>query len=323
MRIVTCTPRDVPRILRFQREVHSHDPYYRDDVSAIQQSILSGRSVFCEAAQILPVLVEDANGPRATCTYIIADRLPDVVQIAFFDALPDSQAAVDLIVGRARELAATHNATRIVVGMDGHMNYGFGLLAGPFDSPSCFGSSHSPPYYIDYFRRGATTVTDLKSYEFPIKPADLGPERRIIERAARRLTFRMADFRCLREEIGLYTALNNQCFVDHPLYFPRRAAEDYELFHPFRHFLHGENLLIAEEGGRPVGFLLWYPDFNELVPPQGSVGLGTVLKYRLLRRRIRRMKIAEIGVLPDYVGSGCAMGLLHKLWENVRERFDV
>jgi len=35
------------------------------------------------------------------------------------------------------------------------------------------------------------------------------------------------------------------------------------------------------------------------------------------------MKIAEIGVLPDYVGSGCAMGLLHKLWENVRERFDV
>jgi hypothetical protein len=59
----------------------------------------------------------------------------------------------------------------------------------------------------------------------------------------------------------------------------RSAEEDYELFSPFRFLLKEENLLFAEEDGRAVGFLLWYPDFNQLASPGESFGLRHVLAY--------------------------------------------
>lgn len=146
-------------------------------------------------------------------------------------------------------------------------------------------------------------------------------ERKYLGRIIGRFTFRKADFSRLREEIQLYSRLNNQCFADHLLYFHRHADEDYELFKPFHWFLRQENLLIAEENNRAVGFLLWYPDFNELLGPGRELCLRHLLKYKLFRYPVRKFKIAEIGVIPEYQGSGVLLGLLHLCFSLIQGRF--
>jgi hypothetical protein len=71
-----------------------------------------------------------------------------------------------------------------------------------------------------------------------------------------------------------------------------------------------ENFLISEMEGEPIGFLLWYPDFHELIRPGGRIGWRTALKYRFPGNPITTFKIAEIGIRPEYQGSAAIGGLI-------------
>jgi ribosomal protein S18 acetylase RimI-like enzyme len=83
------------------------------------------------------------------------------------------------------------------------------------------------------------------------------------------------------------------------------------LFKPFRFLLDNENLIIAEIDGKPVGFFLWYPDFNELVASQRDLNVLDVIKYRL-GKPIDTFRFTEIGILPEYQGSPVALALINK-----------
>lgn len=293
------------------KEVYKDDPSYRDSTTPLLKMLLSPSSCFAARNEQLPLTVIDDNErPLASAVLIVANAMPEIVQVGFFEALRGQQAAVDIILERARDIAAKRRAGRIIIGLDGHVNNGLGFLAGPCETPACFGSRYNPAYYIDYFQPRASSEETLVSYFYDLNVFNLNAERRIIDRISRRFTVTKADFRNMREVIDLYTRLNNECFGNHPLYSKRSTAEDYELFKSFGPFLKEENFLVSEFNGRPVGFLLWYPDFHELIPAGGTIGFSTALKYRLFRKRISRLKVAEFGVLPEFQGTGAIAGLL-------------
>ncbi len=292
---------------------------YRDSMSPLLGLVLDDRSEFGKRSDRTALLARDSSGsPVAASVLCRAHADPSVLQIAFFEALPDQQEAVDAIVDSAREQAGRMGAKTIVAGLNGHVNYGLGFLADKHDAPPCFGSSCNPDYYLDYFAKHAASEETLVSYTYDMAAASFDGEKRLLDRVLSRFTFREANFADLESEVRLYTKLNNECFAHHPLYAQRTFEEDYELFKPFSSLLGGKNFLIAEAGGEPVGFLLWYPDFNELVPPGKGVGLSALVKLKVFRRKIDRFKIAEIGVLPKYQGTGVIVGLIRKCFELAR-----
>ena len=304
---------------RLLKSVYGADPCYRDSTTPLLRMVLSPTGRTAAASEQLPVIVAGNDGsPLVAAVFIVAGNLPNVLQVAFFEAVADRQGAVDLLVSRALAFAVDRDLDRVVVGLQGHVNNGLGFLAGPYGSPASFGSPYNPPYYIDYMARCASSQETLVSYLYDLSVRNLDREKKVIQRAARRFRVRQADFGELRREIGIYTKLNNECFKDHPFYFERAPEEDYELFRSFGPFLKEENFLVSELDGRPVGFLLWYPDFNELVRPRGKLGPGTALKYRLPVNRISRFRIAEFGVLPEYQGSAAIAGLIGRCVEIAR-----
>ncbi|CAK8713742.1 GNAT family N-acetyltransferase [Candidatus Electrothrix laxa] len=303
-------------------QVYAGNPHFRDSLSSVLAIVTNPKGAFGSRTQQQAVVVKDDKGaPLATALLIRAEGLPDQVQLSFFEALPNAQEAVQALVDKASSIARQWGATNLLVSMNGHVNYGLGFLADSFDELPCFGSSYTPPYYIDYFRSLGFAEQHLVSYRYPMDSFVKQQEDKILERTKKRFNFRQADFSHLQEEINIYTQLNNECFSDHPAYFHRHEDEDYELFKPFRWFLQEENLLIAEHGGIPVGFLLWYPDFNELIGPGQELGIQALLKYKLLRRPIKRFKIVEIGVIPKFQGSSVILGLFHACYELTRDRF--
>lgn len=303
-------------------QVYAENPYFRDSLSSVLTIVTNPKGAFGSRTQQQAVVVKDDKGvPLAAALLLRAEGLPDQVQLSFFEALPNAQEAVQVLVDKASSISRQWGAKSLLVSMNGHVNYGLGFLADSFDELPCFGSSYTPPYYIDYFRSLGFAEQRLVSYRYPMDSFVKQQEDRILERTKKRFRFRTADFSRLREELAVYTQLNNQCFSDHPAYFHRHNDEDYELFRPFRWFLQKENLLIAEHGGIPVGFLLWYPDFNELIGPGQELGIQALLKYKLLRRPIKRFKIVEIGVIPKFQGSSVILGLFHACYELTRDRF--
>ncbi len=279
---------------RIGRRVYRDLPLHRSTEDDVTRMLVEGPTAFHEHARVLPFLM--LRGRRCVGRFALVhdERLPDVVQVAFYEALPGLDGVLDAIALKAR--ASFPGVPRLVVGLNGHLNYGCGLLASRFDAPPLFGLPYTPPYYLDTF--AALPARTMSSFRFPsedffalrralLPTFDPGPVR-----------VRWMDRAQFDREVDIYTDLNNACFQRHPYWADRTAAEDRELFAPFRALLRDEHVLIAEVDGRPVGFLLWYPDFNQLTSRDRELGARHVARYRL-RDPIDTARLTEIAVRPD------------------------
>ncbi len=223
--------------------------------------------------------------------------MPDFVQVAFFEAIPGLSGVVDGLIVAARAMHT--GAAKLLIGLNGHLNYGAGILLDRYDEPPVFGLPYNPPYYADYFS-GLFCRTCI-SYRFPLKGIYDWARRAAGTFDTHRVTVRFLNKHHLRREIELYTYIDNQTFSNTPYWYwsNRDPEENFELFSPFRFLMKEEDLLFAELDGKPVGFLLWYPDFNGLVPAGKDIGLGALLRYKF-RNPLRATRLAEVAVLPEF-----------------------
>lgn len=307
---------------RLLRLVYADDPAWRDNFTALLRLITHPRSAFARSSDQWPLVVFDPAGePAAAALLVRAHRQPATLQLGFLEFRAQPSDALDRLLAAARIQARAAGCTSLIAGCNGHVNNGLGLLAGPFDHAPCFGSAHHPPHYVARLTPLARQTDTLVTYLHDVERFPIASDQRLCDRARRHFHVRPADLRRLPDEIALYTTLNNEAFAGHPHYFERTVEEDLELFRAFGPLLRGEHLLFVEHQGRPVGFLLWYPDFNEWVAPGRGVGLSTVLRDRLSGRRPTRFKIAELGIRPGFRRSGAILALIADCFARVRGRY--
>ena len=136
-------------------------------------------------------------------------------------------------------------------------------------------------------------------------------------------TVRKTDFKNFRREIEVYTEINNIAFSNHLFYYTRKTEEDYELFKELKYLMREENLIFVEKQGVPVGFMLWYPDFNEIIEKNETVGIKTVLKNKLFPHRIKTFKIVEMGVIRSERNKGAILALFDYCYKCINGRYDI
>ena len=302
------------------RQVYRTFPQYRDNNAQLIREIVGGTSLFSQNIAKSWAGVYDRGKLAAAAVLICSRKTPDYLSLAFFEAL-DSPAAINLLLEHAKRVASDWRVGKVVAGLNGHMNYGMGLLCDNFDQPASFWSSFNPPYYYEILKQTAEQEFALTSFVFDLNSLDFDKFKALFSRLDRRFCYRTANLKKLNQEMTVYTDLINGCFVDHPFYWQRTEAENLEMVDALLPFLRGENLIIAEENGHAVGYILWHPDFNQLLSPGQSLGFVALLKYRIGWPKIRRFKIAEIGVLPKYKGSGLIFGLLRECFRLARSRY--
>ncbi|KJS87219.1 MAG: hypothetical protein JM58_04975 [Peptococcaceae bacterium BICA1-8] len=311
---------EIKKFIGFTKEVYKDDPLYRDAMSSIVQAFITKKTAYLEHAKVYPFCVEKNNEMLARAAYIIDYKQEDMLMVSFFEAKRDAQKAVDLIISEAKKLAAKKCLKKIVIGLDAHLNYGVGFLASHFNEIPTFGLAYNPDYYPAFF--SGCKEYNFSSFLVEMDKFDMEKERSILKRIKQKgFTFRFADLSRLDREIGIYTYLNNLCFHDHLWWADRTVKEDLELFYPFRWFLKGENLIFAEKDGQPIGMMLWYPDFNQLLPQGKGLGLKALAQYKLGLGKIDRFKIAEIAVSQKHQGSGAVLGFFDLLYSVVKDKY--
>ncbi len=301
------------RFHRFPHHVYRDVPQHRSTEDDVMAMLVERRSAYLEHASVDPFLLMEGRRLVGRLALIHDRKNPAYVQVAFFEALPGLRDLLEPILLKARALHP--QCSKIVVGLHGHLNYGAGFLVDPHDLPPVFGLPWTPAYYLDYF--DALTRRDMVSFRFDNESfykleAAVGPS---LDLGGIRI--RTMDRSQLAREVDLYTWLNNACFQRHPYWADRTTTEDWELFHPFRFLMKDENLIFAEENGLPVGFLLWYPDFNELVKGDEPLGLRHVARYHL-RNPIRSVRLTEIAVHPKCRNRGVVPGMIMQMIRSVR-----
>jgi GNAT superfamily N-acetyltransferase len=288
-------------------DVYKGNRYFRGTGAGIEKLLLNSACAFNSHSSHKIFIVRDGNNQVARFALIHDYRLADYIQVSFFEA----QKGIGDIFALIKKEISTHfpSCTKVVVGLNGHLNYGAGILLNRFDESPLFGLPYNPDYYADYFKN--LHCRKMFTFRFSMETYNAWAEVYRAGRVLNGLTVRFMNKRKIKEESAHYTQLNNQSYLKHPYWANRDNEEDLELFYPFRFLLDDENLIFAEIDGKPVGFFLWYPDFNQLVSTQRDLNIIDLIKFRV-RSSIDTFRFTEIGIVPRYQGSPVALALINK-----------
>lgn len=311
--------KDKAEFINFAYRVYRDMPAYRDNMSYAAKDLIYRRSSFSKACQIRPLLIREDGNTVLRCALIAHPGL-QAVQVAFFEALPDRQSAVDRMLEAAHEFAGEYNLSALLIGINGHTSYGVGFLCDRFDTPNPFDGVYTPSYYPAYFRELGFLEHHLSTYF--VRNLNAPFDKRLLDKVYRRFTFRRANLRNLRGETAILGDLFNRSLEDTPFFYPRPIEEWYEVFHDLKPLLKDENLLYVMSEGKEVGFLFWHPNYNMLLHRnQKSSAAEYYLNYLFRKRHMTELKINAIGILPEYHHSGAIVGLFNELKVMTKDRF--
>ena len=143
--------------LREKRQfMHFRTELYRNDLNAfctsefVAEDLVFANTDFARECDIIPVWVEEDGVIVAEAILVYNKKLP-FVQVGLFEALPGKRDSALAIIGEAKKLAKSVGIKDVVIGLNGHISYGVGILSEGFEYKNSFDSLYNKPYYKDYF----------------------------------------------------------------------------------------------------------------------------------------------------------------------------
>ena len=322
MKLIQVNNKNKKDFIKFYEDKYLNNPLKRNSMSGLLKDLLNGKNEVCKMVDLEPVMVVDNSEIIMISVLAYAHRLPEFLQIGFFEASKLDLSAFKLILNRAEILAKEKGARKISGSLNIHVNYGLGFLASDYDKKQSFGMPHNPEYYHEFFESNGFNPIPMVSYKKDMNTIKGLFSESLIRKIESKYTVRGVNFKELKREAQIYTEVNNKAFKDHLFYYERKAEEDLELFKDFQFLLKSDNLLFVEKEGHPVGFMLWYPDFHQLMNPNETVGLKTVIKNKIFPNKIKTFKIVEMGVIPEEQSKGAILALFNHCFKLTKDKYD-
>jgi len=236
----------------------------------------------------------------------------------FFECT-DDQAAADALLGAARTWIGQQGMEAMRGPFNFTTNDTAGLLIDAFDSPPVIEMTYNPAYYPALYEGyGLAKAMDLYAYYF--EPAKMDHERiamlgRRVERKG--ITFRNIDISKFEDEVKIFKQVYNHAWEKNWGFIPLTEEEIEHIARNFKSIIDPAFIIFAFDGDKPVGALWALPDYNVVIKKlNGKMGPLEILKFLLLKRKIRHARVMTAGVVRDYQKRGIEAGLVARLFEN-------
>jgi GNAT superfamily N-acetyltransferase len=186
-----------------------------------------------------------------------------------------------------------------------------GLLIEGFDEPPMIGMPYNPPYYASLLETfGLRKAKDVYGWE--IRAEQTIPEKihRVadIVRKSTNVVVRRANFADYAGEIRRAMAVYNASWTRNWGFVPLTDAEFIHAADQLRPVLERfpEGVLLAEVGGRPVGFCLAVLDVNQALARVRDGRLFPFGFWHLYRglKRIDQVRVMALGIVPEFRHRG-------------------
>ena len=230
----------------------------------------------------------------------------------FFECEDDPAAAralFDAAEAAARKLLPGCDRLRGPVNPSMNDEVGF-LLSGESEpGPPVLMMTWNPAYYVDLSAAaGFAKEKDLVALLAPIDDRSFARLGRITDAVRRRnpgLTFRTIRMDRFGEELAKVKEVYNAAWERNWGFVPMTSEELDAVAKKLKDLLYPPIVWFAEDGDRPVAFMLGMPDFNQVLIRMGGrlLPFGW-LKFLLGRKRIDRVRLLAFGVLPEYRRKG-------------------
>ena len=243
----------------------------------------------------------------------------------FFETVEDyavAEALLDAAVGwlKERGLTGARGPTSPT------MNDVSGLLVDGFDRPPAILLPYNPPYYETYLARyGFSRAMTMWAYFVHLAYID-GPRMArgaaIAHRRNPNLTIRPLDLSRFEADVAAAMEIYNVAWAENWGHVPYTLAEAEHLAKELKPIIEKDIFLFVEDAGRPVAFAASLPNLNRALKklPNGRLfptGLAKLLGT-IKAGGIYEIRMALMGVLPEYRSAGIDAMLIHETIETGR-----
>ena len=230
----------------------------------------------------------------------------------FFECEDDAEAARGLFA------AAEGAVGRLLPGCDrlrGPVNpsmndeVGFLLANESEPGPAVLMMTWNPAYYLDLAAAaGFAKEKDLVALLAPIDDRSFARLGRITGAVRKRnpeLTFRTIRMDRFPEELEKVKQVYNAAWESNWGFVPMTSQEIDAMAKKLKDLIYPPIVWFAEDGEKPVAFMLGMPDFNQvLIRMGGRLFPFGWLKFLLGRKKVDRVRLMAFGVLPEYRRKG-------------------
>ena len=304
------------RFIDFPHDLFEGDPNYVPEIFLGQKDLLSEKSnPFFQHSKVQLFL---ALRNEKIVGRIAAIRNNKYIEFAganagffgLFDVIEDYEVA-KLLLDTAFNWLRKEGLISVIGPANLSTNDTAGLLVEGFDSPPVVMMTYNKPYYADFLERyGFGKQMDLLAY-FGVqdtanrKSVELSD--RIKERlAGRGITFRTARMSKFKEELGPVREVYKGAWDKNWGFVPPTDAEFDHMAEGLKMVIDQDFAILAEQNGKLVGFALAVPDINIIARniKRGRLFPFGIFKLLLQKKKINRLRIILLGVLPAYRKMG-------------------
>lgn len=316
---------DVPKIL------YKEDPYWVCPLDMEIENIFNPEKNGCfRNGEAIRWIMKDDKGNLVGRIAAFVDRNKShhnpqpTGGIGFFECIHDQKAA-NLLFNAAKEWLVT----RGMEAMDGPINFGenfvhWGLLVEGFMQQG-YGMPYNFPYYKELFEQyGFKTYFEQYSFldDFSIPYPDR--MRRWGEHMWTKpeYTFRHIEMKNPEKYLRDLVVMYNKIWADfHESYTPLEYQDMNQIFQDVKSMLNEKFIWFAYQQEEPIGFLIVFPDLNQVFKrlKNGRLNLMNILRLMYYKKRaVTRGRLLISGVVPEFQRTGVVGGIYLKLADSMK-----
>lgn len=226
----------------------------------------------------------------------------------FLEAL-DNKAVFQELLSTAEKWLREKGCDTMMGPMNPSTNDEVGFLIEGFDTPPYFMMPHNPPYYNDIMMSlGFEKAKDLNAYYIDRDMLNHERVNRLSEQAKKKFSvhIRGLNLKKFKSELEIVRGIYNDAWSKNWGFVPMTREEFDFLADDFRKIIDPELVMIAEYKGRPIGFSLAIPNYNEVFRkiPSGRLFPTGVITFLVNRNKINSLRAITLGVVRDYQTTG-------------------
>lgn len=297
--------------IEFPYSLYSKDPLYAPPLRTEMKEQFSAKNPFFAHAEASYFIAKAGKMTVGRVAAVINRRHIEFHGEAagffsFFESIDDHRVAWGLL-DAARGVLRDKGMTIMRGPMNFSTNEECGFLIEGFEEPPMLMTPHNPPYYRTLMEGyGMQKAKDL--YAFIHKVRDTLPEKvlRVAAIAEKRgISVRPVDKKKFSDEMRVFQEVYNSAWEKNWGFIPLTNEELLYLGERLKQIAVPELTLIAEDNGKPVGFLGLLPDFNHVLRHMhGRLTPLTLVKALYYSRKITDLRLLLLGIKGEYRHRG-------------------
>ncbi|MHB8880338.1 MAG: N-acetyltransferase [Thermodesulfovibrionales bacterium] len=297
--------------IKLPLSLHSRDPFFVPQLNHEMKVHFSPKNPFFDHATARYFIALKDGRPVGRIASLV-NRVHNDLHgektgfFGFFDCINDTA-----VSARLYEKAAEHLTSEGMSRMRGPMSFSTneecGMLIEGFNERPMIMMPYNPPYYNELTAEaGLRKVRDLYAYIYDVReklPEKVLRVAALVEK--RGITVRPIIMKQYLSDMMIFKDVYHSAWEKNWGFVPMSEKELEYGAGRLKQIIIPEMTLIAEEAGKPVGFMGMVPDFNFVLQQmKGSLNPVSLAKAFYYSRKIKDLRVMLLGVKKEYRNKG-------------------